>query len=96
MPIYHNKYKTTQHKIGEREPIDHYKYGFGLEWGEKGKGGKAWGHGLDVDQRKQKGIKRDIIGHGDRWWINHGFWLWVLETDGGSVMGSGYDGFWDR
>ena len=26
MPIYHNKYKTTQHKIGERVPIDHNKH----------------------------------------------------------------------
>ena len=54
MLTYHKKYKTTQHKIGERKESPqitinkkkkkkkfHHEYGFGLERKERGKGGRS-------------------------------------------------------
>ena len=88
---------TRQYNTGlERESSEisinikqkfHHWYGFGLEWRVRRKGGEAWGHRLSVDQRKQRGFKREIVSHGDRWSLGHGDqwkqrWPWLQWSFG--------------
>ena len=61
---------TTQHR-SEREPTNHNKHKtkvppwvwvwFRSERERERERGKAWGHGFGVDQRKQRGFKREIV-----------------------------------